>query len=283
VIRLGIRVRAADAEIAFARLEPVLAAGAEEIAVDGGVEFVVYGDSLPSEADLRSIAGETILEVNRSPVDAGWARAWQDHLAPVTVGAFTIRPPWLDGDPSDLVIDPGPSFGAASHPTTRLCLELLQDCARGLTPPAPAAEADSLRAHGPPPRAGLADWGAGSGVLAIAAARLGFAPVIAVELDPAAAHTARRNAARNATDVDVVVGDATRNPTWAPTIVANLTLPLLEAAAVAAVSAPPVRLIASGVLASRADVAVAAWTPLGFVERERRELDGWAALVLERA
>jgi ribosomal protein L11 methyltransferase len=168
VIRLGIRVRAADAEIAFARLEPVLAAGAEEVEVDGGVELVLYGDALPSEADLRSLAGETILEVNRSPVEAGWARAWQDHLAPVTVGALTVRPAWIDGDPTDLVIDPGPSFGAASHPTTRLCLELLQDCARGLTPPAPLAEPGSARAQGLTPAAALADWGTGSGVLAIA-------------------------------------------------------------------------------------------------------------------
>ena len=122
-------------------------------------------------------------------MDAGWARAWQEHLAPVTVGAFTIRPPWLEGSPSDLVIDPGPSFGAASHPTTRLCLELLQ-------------ELDGRRAR-------WCDWGAGSGVLAIAAARLGFAPVVAVELDTAAAHVAKRNARRNGVDVEVVVGDVT--------------------------------------------------------------------------
>jgi ribosomal protein L11 methyltransferase len=248
VIRLGIRVRAADAEIAFARLEPLLAAGAEEIDLDedDAVEFAVYGESLPSDEALRALAGDTIVSVVRSPIDAGWARAWQDHLAPVTVGAFTIRPPWLDGGPSDLVIDPGPSFGAASHPTTRLCLELLQ----------------KLEAGG-----ALVDWGAGSGVLAIAAAQLGFAPVAAVELDVLAAHVAKRNAGRNGAVVEVIEGDVTVDAPWAPTIVANLTLPLL---------------VASGVLSSQADAAVAAWAPLGFVERERRELDGWAALVLER-
>jgi ribosomal protein L11 methyltransferase len=219
---------------------------------------------------LRALAGDTIVALVRSPVDAGWARAWQDHLTPVTVGALTIRPPWLDGDPSDLVIDPGPSFGAASHPTTRLCLELLQE----------------LEGGGP-----LADWGAGSGVLAIAAARLGFAPVAAVELDMAAAHVARRNAGRNGVIVEVTVGDVTSAPPWAPTIVANLTLPLLVAAAEAAAAAAATtaaavpartRLIASGVLSPQAHAAVAAWAPLGFVERERREADGWAALVLER-
>jgi ribosomal protein L11 methyltransferase len=323
VIRLGIRVRAADAEIAFARLEPVLAAGAEEVKLDDAVEFAVYGDSVPSDDEVRALAGDTVLEVVRSRVDSGWAQAWQDHLSPVTAGVFTVRPPWIDGGYDDLVIDPGPSFGAASHPTTRLCLELLRESA-------PSA---------------LADWGTGSGVLAIAAARLGFAPVVAVELDSAAAHVARRNAARNGVDVEVAVGDVTRDAPWAPTIVANLTLPLLVAVAAAAggghavtptsasgllavtptsasgllavtptsasgllaatptsdsggaatagrlgaapaarghAAPAPTRLIASGVLAGAADEAVAAWAPLGFVERERRELDGWAALVLER-
>jgi ribosomal protein L11 methyltransferase len=276
MMRLGIRVRAADADIAFARLEPVLADGAEEVELDDLVEFAVYGETVPTDDEVRALAGDTVLSVVRSRVDSGWASAWQEHLAAVTVGAFTIRPPWLEGGLDDLVIDPGPSFGAASHPTTRLCLTLLQE-----TPPT-----------------ALADWGTGSGVLAIAAARLGFAPVVAVELDILAAHVARRNAGRNGVAVEVRESDVTVDAPWATTIVANLTLPLLVAAArVAPCPDPsakslgtaervsvtsPVRLIASGVLARAADEVVAAWGPAGFVERERRELDGWAALVLER-
>ena len=290
--RLGIRVRAQDAEIAFARLEPVLAAGVEEVELDDLVEFAVYGDALPSDEEVRALAGDAVVELVRSRMDSGWALAWQDHLTPVSIGALTVRPPWIEGGIDDLVIDPGPSFGAASHPTTRLCLELLQE-----TPPT-----------------GLADWGAGSGVLAIAGARLGFTPVVAVELDILAAHVARRNAARNGAAVEVVEGDVTADAPWAPTIVANLTLPLLVAVAagvsaraaggaaaptgaaapaenaaaptaaapVPTAAAGPTRLIASGVLASAADAVVAAFVPLGFAERERRELDGWAALVLER-
>jgi ribosomal protein L11 methyltransferase len=264
LIRLGIRVRAADADIAFARLEPVLAAGAEEVELDDLVEFAVYGETVPSDDEVRALAGDTVMSVVRSRVDSGWAQAWQEHLVAVTVGAFTIRPPWIEGGVDDLVIDPGPSFGAASHPTTRLCLSLLQETAV----------------------TALADWGTGSGVLAIAAARLGFAPVVAVELDILAAHVARRNAGRNGVAVEVRESDVTVDAPWAPTIVANLTLPLLVAAA-AGVSATwtataPTRLIVSGVLATAADEAVAAWAPLEFVQRERRELGGWAALVLER-
>jgi ribosomal protein L11 methyltransferase len=257
VNRLGIRVRAEDAEIAYALLEPVLAAGMEELELDDdAVEFALYGESLPTDEVVRSLAGDTLLELVRSEVSSGWASAWQSHLVPVTAGGFTIRPPWLDGAPDDLVIDPGPSFGAASHPTTRLCLGLLQEAA--------TVEAG--------PRGAVIDWGTGSGVLAIAAARLGFAPVRAVEVDPAAAHVARRNAARNGVDVDVTVGDVTLSAPFAPLVVANLTLPLLNRLSRESV---PNRMIASGFLAGeRPDL------PMAVVAS--RELDGWAALVLER-
>jgi len=250
VIRLGIRVRADDAELAFARLEPLLAHGAEEVELDDLVEFAVYGDTLPSDEAVRELAGDVVLDLVRSAIDSGWASAWQAHLTPVTAAGFTIRPPWLPGGPRDLVIDPGPSFGAASHPTTRMCLELLGELEPGGM---------------------LVDWGTGSGVLAIAAARLGFAPVYGVELDPAAAYVARRNALRNGVDVTVSVGDVTQNAPIAPTVLANLTLPLLNRVSREQV---PARLIASGFLAGqRPDL------PMKIVQR--RELEGWAALVLE--
>ena len=92
MIRLGIRVRAADAEIAFARLEPVLAGGAEEVELGEAVEFAVYGEDVP-DARLRELAGDTLIAVTREPVDPGWDRAWHEHIEPVTVawdGALTV-------------------------------------------------------------------------------------------------------------------------------------------------------------------------------------------------
>jgi ribosomal protein L11 methyltransferase len=148
--------------------------------------------------------------------------------------------------------EPGLTFGLASHPTTQLCLELLQACE-----PAP-----------------LADWGCGSGVLAIAAAKLGFAPVRAIEIDPAAVATARENARANDVEIEIERGDARRAAPYAPTVVANLTLPVLGALEI---ERPPDTLIASGILAGQA-----LQLP-GLVERERREAFGWAALVLEPA
>ena len=277
MIRLGIRVRAEDAEIAFARLEPVLAAGAEEIDLfeDDAVEFAVYGDSLPSDEALKALAGDTIVSLVRSPVDAGWARAWQDHLAPVTVGAFTIRPPWLEGD---AVGSRHRSRARPSAPRRTRRPASAWSCCR------------SLDGGG-----ALVDWGTGSGVLAIAAARLGFAPVVAVELDMAAAHVAKRNAGRNGAVVEVVVGDVTsgravgaddRREPHAPAARGGRRGRVAPAASPLAAAATPCPGRGSSPPASSlrsADEAVAAWAPLGFVERERRELDGWAALVLERA
>jgi ribosomal protein L11 methyltransferase len=151
VIRLGIRVRPADAEAALAALLPVLGGGAEERAVDGAVEYALYGPAgeLPGEAELRALAGGALVGVRAEPVPDGWQTRWHAFLRPVRVGSLTVRPPWVTGGAGDLVIDPGPCFGAGTHPTTRLCLALLLDAAPG---------------------GALCDWGAGTGILAVAAA-----------------------------------------------------------------------------------------------------------------
>jgi ribosomal protein L11 methyltransferase len=229
--RVVVRVRPADAEIALARLLDAFPAGLEERSPG---EFVVYGEppELPGVVELREEA-----------VPEGWETAYHAHLTRVVAGRFAVRPPWIPGEPDDLVIDPGTAFGAGTHPTTRLCLELL-----------------------PPGSGAFADWGAGTGILAIAAARLGFSPVLAIDLDAAPINAAP--------GVEALALDLTRERApYAPVVVANLTLPLLEA--VAAVQERPELLIASGFLAGQ-DVAAL----FGMAERERRELEGWAAVVL---
>ena len=104
------------------------------------------------------------------------------------VGPLWVGPPWEqpDGDAIPVVIDPGRAFGTGAHATTRLCLELLLDV----------------------PRGSLLDAGCGSGVLSIAAAKLGFDPVHAVDLDPQAIEATMRNAAANGVAVDARVADA---------------------------------------------------------------------------
>ena len=90
-----------------------------------------------------------MLDVVSEPVPDGWERRWHEYLRPVRAGALVVRPPWVDGAADDLVIDPGVHFGAGTHPTTRLCLELLQEtspaarCATGA--PAPACSRSRRR------------------------------------------------------------------------------------------------------------------------------------------
>lgn len=265
IVRLAVRVRADDAELALARLLPVFGDGVEERELGADVEYALYGEpaALPSEAALRALAGALpiAVEVAPAPQADGWETAWHGYLRRVTGVGWAVRPPWLAGRDDDLVIDPGSAFGAGTHATTRMCLDLLGGVAR---------EA----------RGSLCDWGSGTGVLALRAARLGFAPVAAVELDADAAALVSANALANDVDVAVQWLDVTRAVApAAETVVANLTQPLLCAAA--AVQPRPRRLIASGMLAGQADAVAAAWAPL--TERSRELSDGWAALVLEAA
>ncbi len=221
------RVGAESADAALAHLLDAFPAGLEERA-DG--EFVVYGER-------PQLAGA---EIREEPVPEGWETAYHAHLTR-TEGRFNVRPPWVAGEPDDLVVDPGTAFGAGTHPTTRLCLELLPE------------------GSGP-----LADWGAGTGVLALAAARLGYAPVLGIDLDVS-------QLAVNG--VEALALDLTRERApYAPVVVANLTFPLLHA--VGEIQERPQLMIASGFLAGQAPRL---WD---LRERERRELDGWAAVVL---
>jgi ribosomal protein L11 methyltransferase len=261
IVRLGIRVRADRAELALADLLPILQAGAEEREVDGDVEYALYAPAgeLPRPEDIRALARDAVVAVSTEPVTDGWERRWHEFLRPVRVGSLVVRAPWADGAADDLVIDPDVCFGAGTHPTTRLCLQLL------------------LEAR---PSGGLCDWGAGSGVLAVAAARAGFAPVTAVEVDAGALDVIARNAALNGVEVTVTGLDLTTTPApWAPTVTANLTRPLLVAVA-EAMERPPERLLASGMLRDEVDAVVAAFGRRGMRELRRIEEGEWAAVVL---
>jgi ribosomal protein L11 methyltransferase len=187
-------------------------------------------------------------------VAAGWESAWRAHHRPVQVGPLWVGPSWEDPAPGALavVIDPGQAFGTGAHPTTRLCLELLL----GLAP------------------ASVVDLGCGSGVLAIAAARLGCTPVTAVDCEAAAIEATALNASANGVSIEVVEADVSsvRLPA-AAVAVANLELALVETVAA---RLPGSVLLASGYL--EADEP----SPPGWKRRERRVLDGWAADLFER-
>ena len=227
MIRWVVRARAGASHAVLAALLEAYPAGLEE---RGDDEFVVYGPR-PEIADAS---------VHEEPVAPGWETAYHAHLTRIE-GRFNVRPPWVAGEPDDLVVDPGMAFGAGTHPTTRMCLELIPE------------------GSGP-----LSDWGSGTGVLALAAMRLGYAPVLGIDLDISQLEVNGVQALR----LDLV---HERAP-YSPVVLANLTRPLLEA--VVAVQERPELMVASGFLA---DEPIAMWD---MRERERRELEGWAAVVL---
>jgi ribosomal protein L11 methyltransferase len=266
LVRLGFRVQGDQADEALAALIELLPDGVEERRVGAEVEYATYGpaDALPTPEAVRERLGDALTGITWADVPENWERRWHEFLGPIQVREgdreLTIRPPWLPGGPDDLVVDPDVLFGAGTHPTTRLVLRLL------------LAEA---------PGGPLCDWGAGTGVLAVAAARLGFAPVTAVELDAGAAGVIAANARTNGVEVDARVGDAGEAP-WAPIVCANLFAPLLTRLA-AEIDRPPERLLLSGVLVGEADAVAATWAARGLTEARRLEEEGWAASLLVAA
>jgi ribosomal protein L11 methyltransferase len=227
------------------------------------VEFAVYGapGELPELPRGRAELGGVAVEVSGEEVGDDWATRWREFHQPVQVGELQLRAPWHEaGEAIDIVIDPGQAFGTGAHPTTRMCLELLLE----------------LPARGP-----LADLGCGSGVLAIAAAKLGFSPVGACDNEVAAIEATLANASANGVTLDRVERHDLRTepaPVAAVTV-ANLVRPLLLEVA-ALMPEQPETLIVSGLLEGEEDEVAAAFAPLR--ERRRLRLQDWSALLLTR-
>lgn len=271
MIRLAIRVARADAEIALAELLELAPAGVEEVDRGDTIEYAVYGapGELPALPALRAAAGAAFVDVTTTQVADDWASRWRDFHRPVTVGGrLHVRPPWSaqpsDGSLIDIVIDPNQAFGTGAHHTTRLCLEALLDLE---------------------PEGALVDLGCGSGVLAIAAARLGWTPVLGIDHEHEAVLAARENAAVNGVRIEVRHGDLLHGgpAPSAPTIVANLLAPLLEHVARSGFDGESPRvLVVGGLLREEADGTAAAFGYLGLRERARRSSGEWTALTLAR-
>jgi ribosomal protein L11 methyltransferase len=268
MIAMSLRVAAERAELVLAELLEIAPGGVEERTDDATVEYVIYADaaSLPSSEQVEAAAGPALREISRTQVADDWHERWKQWHRSVDVGAGSrrvrIRPPWEPpaANGIDLVIDPGQAFGTGGHHTTRLCLELLL---------------------GLEPGGSLADWGCGTGVLALAAAHLGWSPVHAVDFDPAALEATRANAEVNGVEsILVEPADLASEPgPLAETVVANLIRPLLLQVAERLPGAPP-RLIVSGLLREEADEIAGAFAPHGLRESARRESGEWAALLL---
>ena len=234
--RVSIRVPSVRAEEARAAWLERFPAGFEERELDGELELAAYTDDAQPGMQVED-------------VEEGWEDRWREFHRPTRAGPFWIGPPW-ELPPRDVVpvvIDPGRAFGTGAHPTTRLCIELLLDLEPG----------------------SAVDVGCGSGVLSIVAAKLGFAPVVALDADANAVEATRSNAAANGVDVDARLADAlAERPPASDVALANITRPA------AATLAPRLRsqqLVTSGYLPTDETSLPA------FRHVRRLTRDGWAA------
>jgi ribosomal protein L11 methyltransferase len=217
--------------------------GFEEVDRPEGIELAAYTDAAGEERLWAFFGG-----ARGADVEGGWEDKWRAFHRPVRVGRLWVGPPW-EAPPKDalvVVVDPGRAFGTGSHPTTQLCLQALQELEPG----------------------SLLDVGCGSGVLSIAAALLGFGPVLAVDVEEPSIAATIANARANAVDLDarLVAGDDALP--GASVAVANISLESVEAL--------PGRLdaqtlVTSGYFASAQPVLV------GFEHLRRATLEGWAA------
>jgi ribosomal protein L11 methyltransferase len=229
----------------------------------GTVALLAY---FAEEADLgllRDRVEEACIEPAPIP-QVDWVARFREGFRSFRAGRFVIAPPWDAPAPSPdlLLVDPGRAFGTGTHETTRLCLAALEELA-------------GLR-----PLGRVLDLGAGTGLLACAAARLGAASVVASDLDPEATASARAHARLNGVGLHVVRADGGRAflPGGFDLVLANLTAPLLieRAPEIEALCAPRAALVLSGVLQADLPAVLEAYRRRG-TPRERSDGE-WAAL-----
>ncbi len=293
MIRLAVRCRVEQAEIVLAELSVLAPNGVEEEHGPDYVEYAIYGGKgeLPELGELEAAAGDGLVGVISTEVPDDWADRWQDFHKPLLVGGrLWLRPSWEEPREGliDVVVDPGRAFGTGAHPTTRLCLELLLGLEAG-------GEAGGA----------LSDLGCGSGVLAIAAAKLGWDPVEGYDHEPASIEASIANAEINSVSASFKPINLRESlPALAQTTVANLTAPVLAEVAIQIAADPgnrggthrspsavakrgptqtPETLVCSGLLLPELDGVAAAFGRCGLAEAERRIDGDWAALLLRAA
>ena len=233
-----------EAEVARARMVELAPAGFEEVELDDMLELAVYTDAEGEERIAAAFASSS-----STRVEPGWEDRWREFHRPARAGGLWIGPPWEEppaGEPA-VVVDPGRAYGTGAHPTTRACIELL------------AAQ----------PRGSILDAGCGSGVIAVGAARFGFAPVLAVDSDPVAVEVALETARRNAVEIEAWAADAVTDELPAvDLVVANIELRAVERLLL---RRPAAVAITSGYLGAETPSAP------GWARAARLELEGWAA------
>jgi ribosomal protein L11 methyltransferase len=292
LIRLALRCKADQAEQVLAELVELAPGGVEQVDQPNGmpdmVEYAIYGapGELPDLDLLQASTHNGLVEIESAEVPDDWEERWKRFYFPVLIaGKIYVRPPWeqsaVRGGVEEIVIDPGRAFGTGTHATTRMCLELMLEarsasCRRSVEP-------GLARLIGREKPGSFADLGSGSGILAIAAVKVGFDPVLAVDADRAAVLEAARNARDNNVEFGLESMDLRRDPApVADVVAANLMAPLLKVVAQnwGEADQRPGIAILSGVTREQADEVSQAFAAIGLEERRRLVSEDWAALLV---
>ena len=272
-----------DAPLAEERAAELFELGASGVEVRNGEGTPMPGTPLPppgrallvawfaervAAEEARAGHGGDLAEVP----DEDWGEGWKKDFKALDVGRVRVRPSWIDAAPPpgsvEVVLDPGMAFGTGTHPTTSLCL---------------AALSDLLSAR---PGASLLDVGTGSGLLAIAARKLGAGRVAANDVDPIAIDVARENAARNGAALELTGAPVEAIAGTFDVVVANILANVLVALAptLAGRVAPGGVLLLSGILGPQEDEVRRAHVAAGLepVEGGDRRDGEWSLLALRR-
>ncbi len=256
---------------ALARFDP--AGTANETIAETGEEFMLaWFDAASADDDARarieSALKETGLDAGmiswRALGDADWSMAWQAHWRAMPIGErLWVRPSFREAAPEgriDIVLDPGMAFGTGQHETTRLCLEAIECAASGENAPQT-----------------LLDMGAGSGILAIAAVKLGVSHALAIDNDANAVAACRRNAEINDVRLDARLDDTPPDEIFDLVVANILAGPLIDMAEALARTVGN-RLILSGVLESQAADVAKAYEGCGLHADRQNQLGEWVSL-----
>jgi ribosomal protein L11 methyltransferase len=288
--RVAVEINA-DAEDAVSELIESHFGYAPSIYTDaetGRVTATIFVKSPPVRRELAVVVREAFARMREFGLDPGsgrlsltrvrkqdWAESWKRHFKPFTVGSqLLVKPSWSKrkarADQRTIVIDPGLSFGTGQHPTTRFCLEQL------------------AAARIPSARQAFLDVGTGSGILAIAAAKLGYWPVRAFDFDPAAVRVAKENARKNRVKLHLTRGDVTKlagSVSKYDVVCANLTADLLEdsAAKIAAFVKLNGQLVLAGILRTQIFSVRKCFELRGFLAKKSCAEGEWESLLLRRA
>lgn len=258
----------------------------------GRTTVSAYGDSkLAAPAKLRAELASAIAEIKSFGLNTGsgrisiknlprenWAESWKRHFNPIEIGdALLLKPSWSKRKPKRaqavIVLDPGLSFGTGQHATTYFCLREL------------------VRQRNPEVRQSLVDIGTGSGILAIAAVKLGYAPVEAFDFDPESVRVARANAKDNRVEgkLSITRKDLTKLPLASSkrhdVVCANLisTLLIAERQRIANRVKPTGSLVLAGILTKEFGQVQSAFEDLGFRLTSKRREKEWTSGSFRRA